>query len=615
MLMYLIVIASVFSAHGGDLRPVDFVDQFGSPATRDAHFDELDAFMSRAHRGGTLKLSWNEAIPSVYPSVIRDGDFKPRAPNVDQFVYETLLTPDPRFESHTVFPLVAKQVLASADFCQFAVELRDDVRFSDGTPLTTSDVRRSVDAFIHEYFSGALTEFTKRLFGELHLDIQDGTHFTVRFEHLRPELCRQGAYNLLSSVPLVKPNPQPAMKDNIQMPYLGSGPYRVTTAARLQVRMNRNPDYWGNAHPLRAKTMNPDVIETLVVMDQTLERFALLRGDINLFREKAFTLDEWMASHANGKHPYQRLDQRTDALESDIGAVWMNQRRPDTGDPNFRRAMLLAWDVSIPARDFFAGRRTALTEPGQLSEFRPRGEPSPAVRALLERAGPADPEVIDALKPAGDLNYAKLTVGRDRRERLRLALDYLSRSGYKLTRLRGHTRLTKNGRPVELTAAWLLGSTESRLLIRFQTELAYLGIKLNFRVYPDRSTLVAALQADQYDFHPGSTEIARDFHVLNPNYLLWELHSRNRERLAAWGRVQSKVLDVTLDALEVTAPGTPEYRVVAESFLRAFNANMPVLLSGEVDPVLTYHAKDVRVWPNREMDLRTLYIESEMPKN
>ena len=575
LILALTLVSGAIAAADDVLTPVGYVDQFGSTPAPDPRFDELTAFMARARRGGVLKLSWNEAIPSVFPSAIRDGDFKPRAPNVDQFIYETLMAADPRFETHTVYPLVAKGVSATADFCRFAVELRDDVTFSDGARLTTADVQRSTDAFFREYFSGAMTELMKSLFGEFHLDVVDPLHFTVRLEKLNPALCRQGAYYFLNGIPLVKENPRPEFKDAIKMPYLGTGPYRATDVSRMLIRLRRRTEYWGEDHPLRAKTFNPEVIETLVVLDQTLERFAILRGDVNLMREKSFTLDAWMAEHADGKHPYSRLDQRTDAMGSDVGAVWMNQRRPDTGDRNFRRALVLAWDVSRAANEFFAGRRSALSEPGQLSELKPSGRPSPAVRALLNQAGPDDPEVRDALRSSERLEYARLGAPKSRRQRLHLAMEWLEDSGYVLTRVGRTTRLTKNGRPVELTAAWLLGSIESRLLLQFQSELRYLGITLNFRVYPDRTSLVGALQDNIHDLYPSSTEIARDFHVLNSNYLLWELHSRNRDKLGAWGRVNSKVLDVTLAALETSTPGTPEYRVIIDAFLRAFSRERP----------------------------------------
>ena len=609
--LFAILMLIPWFAGAAELRPIEFLNQFGAAATPPADqpsYRQLTEFMSHARPGGTLKLSFAESFVSIFPTAIRGGDFRPRAPLASPYLYESLWTTDPRQDEYSIYPLMTRAVRASADYCHLSIDLRDDVWFGDGRRVTARDVRFSLETFVNEFFSGAMAELIHHSWGRPVFTERGELGFDVTFTELPPTQCRQGAYYFLSGTPIITPNPAARPGDVVERPYLGSGPYAVAHAERALLRYARDPKYWGRDHERRAHLFNPEVIEVRVFVDPIVERFALLRDDVNLLRETRFTYDAWMKQQT-ARRPIDFIDQRADDLAGESGAVFMNQKHAHTGDPNFRRALILAWDLETASREFYGGRRHAVASPGGDSALHPRGAPTPEVLALLGRAG-ASPELADAVGPAEDLTYARLARPVGERARLRLALDWLNRGGYHLARVDGATKLVKNGLPVEITAITRLGSPELRLFLRFQKQLRKLGITLHIREFGDRTALVAALQANQYDLFPSEIGVPRNFNVLNTGWLIPELHSSSADNLAAWGRVRSPLLDVTLDALEKTSPEESGYPAAVDAFLRAFNANAPILPSGEVEVVRSYHRRDLHLWPNRDRDLWTLYFDS-----
>jgi ABC-type transport system substrate-binding protein len=599
----------VWTAHADLPRSVPFLHQFGdqpTPAAGSPEFEALTAFMEKSRRGGTLKLAFNESFVSIFPSAIRGGDFRARAPLASPFLFESLFTTDPRQDEYTIYPLGAKRVTASDDFCRLHVELREEFAFADGTPVRTADVKFSLDKFVDEFFSGAMAELIHHTWGKPVLTPQGDLAFDVEFTELPATGCRQGAYYFLSGTPLVKPNPAARQGDVVEMPYIGTGPYLVEHAERALLRYRRNPNYWANPHEQRQHAFNPDSIEVRVFVDPILERFALLRGETNLLREQRFTYDDWMAASIKDR-PITFIDQVSDELTAESGAIHMNQLHVHTADPNFRRALLLAWDLETASREFYGNRRHAIETPGGQSRLHPHGSPSPEVMALLAKAKDT-PEYAEAIVPADQLTYARLGRPRGERARLRLALEWLAKSGYRLARVDGKTKLVKDGRPVVITAITKIASPELRLFLLFQRQLKKLGIQLDIREFGDRTALVAALKNNQYDLFPGGISIPRDFTILNSTWLGGELHSKSITQLGGWSRVNSKLMDAVIDDLETRSPGTPEYRTAVDATLRAFNALVPVLPTGEVDTVRTYHHRDLHLWGNRDRDIWTLYF-------
>ena len=614
--MQLLIVLAGLVSHVGwvraeSLHSVSMLNQFGAeptPGVNEPIFKELTEFMEKSRPGGTLKLAYSESFVSIFPTAIRNGDFRARAPLAADFLYETLMTLDPRRDDYSIYPLMVRELKASDDFCHLRVELRPDVRFSDGTPLRTKDVHFSLDTYVNDFFSGAMAELIHRTSGKMVMTDRSDLEFDLEFTELPKTGCRQAAYYFLNGIPLLKRNTQAPPSKEVEMPYLGSGPYLVDQASRSLLRFRRNPEYWARDHEHRRHTFNPAAVEVRVFMDPILERFALLRGEVNLMRDTQFTYDEWMKAQT-ARRPIVRLDQNSDGLGTEIGAVWMNQRHAHTGNVDFRRALLLVWDVVRANRDFYADRRHALAAPGIAGALYPRGMPSPGALEILGRAK-EDPNYPRALGPADRLEYERLNRPTGLRARLRLARGWLEHGGYAYGRVDGHTLLVKDGKPVEITAIVRLGSPELKLFLRFKNELRLLGITLNLREFGDRTALVSALQANQYDLFPSAVSIAREFSIINASYLMMELHSSLAEGLGAWGRVHSKLIDVTLDELDRTKPSDPGYPAAIESFLRAFNANVPILPSGELDPVVTYHHESMRVWKNRDRDLWTLYFEN-----
>ena len=74
--------------------------------------------------------------------------FEPTASIVDRAIYDTLLTYKGGDVAHSV-PLVAQSFTASKNAKTFTFQLREDVHFADGTPLTSKDVAFSFNRLIN----------------------------------------------------------------------------------------------------------------------------------------------------------------------------------------------------------------------------------------------------------------------------------------------------------------------------------------------------------------------------------------------------------------------------------------------------------------------------------
>jgi peptide/nickel transport system substrate-binding protein len=90
---------------------------------------------AKAAASGTLVVDRSFEIKTSDPQ----RAFEPTAAIVDRAVYDTLLTYNGSDVAHPV-PLVARSYTASKDAKTYTFQLRKDVKFADGTPLTSADV-------------------------------------------------------------------------------------------------------------------------------------------------------------------------------------------------------------------------------------------------------------------------------------------------------------------------------------------------------------------------------------------------------------------------------------------------------------------------------------------
>lgn len=166
-------------------------------------------------------------------------------------VFDTLLTKD---ASGEIQPGVATEWSYNEDNTVLTLTLRDDVTFTDGTPLDAEAVITSMEAFRDGTAPQAAT-----MAGKEYAAV-DATTVTITLAEPDPSL-----ENLLSIAPGVISAPSTFSNPDAATNPIGSGPYILDTASTVTgttYNYTANPDYW-----------NPDAIKyenlTINVMEDT----------------------------------------------------------------------------------------------------------------------------------------------------------------------------------------------------------------------------------------------------------------------------------------------------------------------------------------------------------
>ncbi len=201
--------------------------------------------------GKILRLGWSKDIQTM--DVHRTTDNYAVPLNIFDRLLEVQLNDDGSTE---LVPSIAKEYSVSDDGLTYSFELRDDVKFCDGTPLTSADV----EATFTRMFAlpeSVQTDFTTCIKGsQAILDgeadtlegfkVIDDTHFTIELEE--PFAGFLAVLATPTCCIMSKANLEEAGEDFGMIPEktIGSGPYMVTEwKTNDSLTLVRNPYYWG----------------------------------------------------------------------------------------------------------------------------------------------------------------------------------------------------------------------------------------------------------------------------------------------------------------------------------------------------------------------------------
>jgi len=282
---------------------------------------------------------------------------------IDTLLFDDLLTRD---EHLNVQPQLAER-WEIPDPKTYIFHLHHGVKFHDGRPLTSRDVKWTFDSLLE----GKIRS-TKAAVYRLVDRIEAPDDFTVVF-HLK-EPFTPLLWNLSDGAMGIVPY------GTLSGPLIGSGPFRFVSAEQdKEVLIERNDDYWGQKPKLQRVrfTVVPDTTTRALELRKGSADIALnaLTGDLVLALEKEPTLQ---VLHAPGT------------------VLWylaFNTRDPTLRDPRVRQALAYALDrrplIHYLLRDFARPADSLL--PPESWAYNPqvaRYDYSPErARELLEAAG------------------------------------------------------------------------------------------------------------------------------------------------------------------------------------------------------------------------------------
>ncbi len=289
-------------------------------------------------------------------------------------------------EPFTLYGLLAESVETAPDRSWVEFTLRENARFSDGTPVTVDDVIWSYETLGTE---GHLRY--RGLWGKIDAIEQTGPR-SVRITFNEPD--RELA--LIAGLRPILQKAQWEGKDFADAALhdipIGTGPYVIDDyEAGRYVNLRRNPDYWGADIPFRKGTMNLDEMRIEFYGDATVLFEAFKAGELSAIRE--FNADKWETQY--GFPAVQRGDviktEIPHGKPSGMTGYVMNTRKAPFDDWRVREALTLAFNF-----EFINDTITGGAQPRIASYF--------SGSDLAMQPGPATGRVAELLQPyAADL--------------------------------------------------------------------------------------------------------------------------------------------------------------------------------------------------------------------
>ncbi|MEE9423653.1 MAG: peptide-binding protein [Methylococcales bacterium] len=336
--------------------------------------------------GDWLVSAFSVNLKSITPFISQDA----YSSTIQSYVLESLLTRDP--DTLEWQGLIARSWKTSQDGLTFTFEMRDDVVFSDGEPLTADDVVFSYD-FIMNPAIQAPRE--RAYYSKIKRVVAKSSHEVV-FEFKEPYFNALALAGGLSVMPkhfyakyLGKPNQFNQSKGLL----LGSGPYRLQNPQSWRpdkglIELKRNQRYWGDVQPAL------DKLVWRVIENDSARLTAFRNGEIDNYdarpREYQKLLDDQQiqnkASHFEYMSPVSGY--------SYIG--WNQQRKGKSTafvDPKVREAMTYLVDRKRIMEEIYLGYSEPALGPfsplskQHNSKLKPRSFNLQKAKALLKQAG------------------------------------------------------------------------------------------------------------------------------------------------------------------------------------------------------------------------------------
>lgn len=301
---------------------------------------------------GTLKVGITEASGNfnpLYYSSSYDG-------YVVDLVFEGLSTLN--FEGDEYEPVVAKDWTVSEDGKTITFNMREDVVFSDGTPLTANDVVFTYKVLADPSYSGRYGTLVKDLEGydafyagetEEFVGVVAEDDYTVTFNFvdgkrtnfanttmsIMPEAYYGAGYTVGDTASIEALSAEP----------VGSGPYKVDTYSEAQfIFLTRNDNYVGEGYMIK------EIL--LQFVDQSTDIVQLMNGEIDLLAgviEPAKIKEARDGGYSINEYP-----------RSGYGYINFNTEAGPTAEVPVRQALTYAFDTESFVNSYYKDPDTGM---------------------------------------------------------------------------------------------------------------------------------------------------------------------------------------------------------------------------------------------------------------
>ncbi|GHC63706.1 ABC transporter substrate-binding protein [Gemmobacter tilapiae] len=468
-----------------------------------ADFAHLDYVNPNAPKGGEVSQSAPGGFDSLNPYSIKGVGAA-----LSTVMHESILagTAD---EIGASYCLMCTTIEYPQDRSWVIFNLRDDVKFSDGSAMTAEDVIFSYELLRDKGLSDFRTILGQQIEkAEILEPLKVKFTFKAGFPTRDlPELA--GGLPIFSKAQYERDGLD--LEEQTLKPYMGTGPYMFDSMdVGRTVIYRRNPDYWGKDLPINIGRHNLDRIR--------IEYFADSNAAFEAFKAGEFTFRQENSSKfwAEGyKFPavqsgvVQKKQLRSGVKASNQGFLF-NLRKEKFQDPKVRQAIELMFNFEWTNRTLFFGLYSRVNSFWENSWLAATGLPSEAEVALLK------PLVDEGLLDATILTEEPVlpNLGGERqldRASLRKASALLDEAGWEV----GTDGLRRNAKGETLDVEFLNDDPQfDRIINPFVENLAALGVnakvtkvddaQMELRTRPPRMDFDIVTGHTPTDYFPGS---------------------------------------------------------------------------------------------------------------
>ena len=520
---FIAVLAGIAPVGFAQAEPAHGIAMYGEPALP-PDFVSLPYANPDAPKGG--RIVWGD--PTGFDSLHSFAQ-KGRPPWPLRFLGYDSLMGRSRDEPFALYGLLAEsiEVGPAREWVEFS--LREEARFSDGSPVTVEDVIWSYETLGRDGhgryagFAAATESITQTGPRSLRITFNTDNPELALVAGLRPILKKadwEGKDFTQSTLDYVP---------------IGAGPYVVGDfeSGRF-ISMVRNPDYWGKDLPLRRGTHNLDEVRIEYYGDSTVIFEAFKAGALTLYREA--NAEAWATQY---DFPAAT---RGDVVQSEIGnrrpsgmvGYVMNTRREKFADWRVREALLQAFNFEYINDSVTGGRQTRITSYFSNSELGMR--PGPATGRVLTYLQ----KYADDLPPGAIEGYEMpVSDGTERnRKNLRRATKLLQEAGWQV---QDGVLVDQDGAPFTIEILLRKSSVQNRKIMDVYAQtLKRLGIRAEINPIDDAQFV---LRSDAQDFDMTYFERALSLSPGNEQALYWGSERADNEGSRNWMGVKSPAVD------------------------------------------------------------------------
>lgn len=311
-----------------------------------ADFAHLDYVNPDAPKGGEISI-WAQGTFDSFNQYARDG--VPAALNTigDESIL-TATADDP----YGLYCFMCTTLEYPADLSFVTFNLRQDVKFADGTPMTAEDVAYSFDLFQTQ----GIAEYRAVVEGFIEsVEVEGPYRITFRFKPEAPVRDRvgfAGGTPVFSKAWFEKTGTR--LDKATKSPFMATGAYVLDSFDyNRQIVYRRNPDYWGEGLPFNKGRNNFDRVRVEYFADSTAAFEGFKRG-VYTFRTETSSQD-WAVSY-NFDAVTKGWVKREEIADGNVGdrLSWVfNLDRPKWQDARTRKAIELMFNFEWSNKALF----------------------------------------------------------------------------------------------------------------------------------------------------------------------------------------------------------------------------------------------------------------------